>query len=155
MRSGFGRGGSGDTRYSDQTGAQDSKKFHNALLPVIRLSASMGEDWRIADDRSLNPFVINGSGKPDCHIGQLLGHNNLAGEAAGAGGVGDQIEHVFLFRRWRGEMSEIFRGIRTWHVAQAICPPHVPSSGCPARCPTRSSVSPGWASAKVVLPSGA
>ena len=35
MRSGFGRGGRSDTRYGDQTGTQDSKKFHNALLPVI------------------------------------------------------------------------------------------------------------------------
>ena len=34
MRRGFGGCGGGDAADSDQTGAQDSKKFHNALLPV-------------------------------------------------------------------------------------------------------------------------
>lgn len=35
VRSRFGRGGDGDTRHGDQTGADDSKKFHDALLPKI------------------------------------------------------------------------------------------------------------------------
>ena len=107
------------------------------LSPVIQ-PAREAARWQGLETRQVKPLE--------------QAHFALALEGPGYLAPDFYAAQIFSSALGGGSSARPSASILTWQVAHAISPPQVPSSGCPARCATSSSRSPGSAATSTTAP---